>query len=99
MNDFENPNTAKRKNMPCGYAEKTLDELEKVGWVQEWSFHTSVPEQWNDACERVKVLQCNGDWEVTLVRGQTQTEIMDGVMYIVKKTKQRKQWDNEHGYK
>lgn len=89
----------KRRVMPCSYSEKSIEELERDGWIEEWSFHSRISEQWGDACEKARMLKETGDWEAVLVKGQTEEEIKDGVTCLFKrKTQQRKKWDKERGY-
>lgn len=81
--------------MLCGYSDKKAKQLKEEEWEEAWSFHANITEQWSDACEEVKKLQAYGDWEVVLVKGDSEEEIRDGVTYIFKrKTKQRRDWEN-----
>lgn len=87
------------KAMPCGSVEKPIAELEKEGWEYDWSFHIRLPEQWDDACDRVKKMKADGFWEPVLVQGQDEAERKDGVAYIYKrKTDQGKQFEKDMGY-
>jgi len=70
--------------MPCVLTDKTLADLENEGWEGAWSFHARFADQWNDACDKVAILQKEG-WIVVLVNGQNETERKDGVAYLYKK--------------
>lgn len=97
MNNLEK--SEKSKTMPCGYIEKPKEELEKEGWVEDFSFHSNIAEQWNMACDRARDIKNSGDWEVKLKLDDQEGRRKDSVTYIYKrKTPQRIKWDNEQGY-
>ena len=73
------------KPMPCASIERPITELEQEGWEYDWSFHTGIPDQWNDACDRVEKIKADGFWEAILVQGQNKLERKDGVAYIYKR--------------
>ncbi len=84
------------KSMPCESTERPIAELEKEGWKYDWSFHINIPEQWNQACERVKRLKADGFWETVLVQNQNEADRQDGVVYIYKrKTDKYKQYEKD----
>ncbi|HPA25751.1 MAG TPA: hypothetical protein PLK76_03265 [bacterium] len=70
--------------MSCESTDKTLEELEMMGWTCDWTFHTRFLEQWNQACDKATILKQQG-WRVLLVNGQDERERQDGVAYLYKK--------------
>lgn len=98
MENFE-PKYEEIKSMNCGSSKKLISDLEKEGWEYDWSFHTRIPEQWNDACDRVEKMNASGFWEPVLVEGQSEMERQDGVANIYKrKTDKYKQYEKDMGY-
>lgn len=98
---MKNPELSRErpKSMPCDSTEKSIPELKKEGWENEWSFHARFPEQWDDACDKVEKLQRDGFWECVLVPGQDEMEKRDGVAYIFKrKTDKYRQYEKDRGY-
>ena len=87
------------KNMECGCSDKSEAELNADGWEEEWSFHARIREQWNDACDKVRVGQASGDWKFTAAHPDHEGQKKDGIWLLFKrKTEQRKDWDKEKGY-
>jgi hypothetical protein len=70
------------KTMPCASIERPIAELEAEGWEYDYSFHTRIPQSWNDVCDRVEKIKSDGFWEPVLVQGQDEAERKDGVAYI-----------------
>lgn len=66
MKTIEKNNIVSREVMPCGYTDKSESQLQKEGWEEHWSFHTNIPEQWDDACRRART-QRMMNYDVTLV--------------------------------
>lgn len=66
-NSFEKlEKECQREVMPCGYTDKLSEkELQKDGWEEIWSFHSKIPDQWDDACRRARS-QRMMNYEVTL---------------------------------
>lgn len=98
MDNFE-PRQEVLKSMPCATSERPTAELEQEGWESDWSFHTRLPEQWNEACDRVNTMIADGFWEPVLVKGQSDAERKDGVAYLYKrKTDKYRQYEKDMGY-
>ena len=90
------PKQENLKSMSCGSTEKLIPDLEKEGWEYDWSFHARIPEQWNNACDRVEKMNKDGLWKPILVQGQNKLERQDRVAYIYKrKTDKHKRFENE----
>lgn len=83
------PKQEKIKTMPCKSTDRLISELESDGYEYDWSFHTKIPEQWNDACNRVERIKTEVFWEPILVQGQDEAERKEGVAYIYKRKKDK----------
>ncbi|MFA5954224.1 MAG: hypothetical protein WC817_01655 [Patescibacteria group bacterium] len=85
--------------MPCRTTDKTIAELESEGWESLYSFHHTIPEQFQDACKRAEQATASGLYEVVLVLGQTELEKKDGVQYLYKrKTEKLLSLEKQHGH-
>ena len=71
-----------KKTMRCNTTDRTLVALKQEGWEDGWSFHTRLPEQWNEAYDKATTM-LRENWEVVL--GQDEAERADGVAYLYKK--------------
>ena len=85
--------------MPCGYAERSIKEFKGEGWVEDYSFHSDIPDQWNKVCDRADRLLASGDWEIVLKLDDEEGARRDSVTYLYKKkTPQKIKWEKEQGY-
>ena len=98
MENFK-PENEILKSMPCVSVERPIAELQKEGWEYDWSFHTTLSDQWNDACDRVEKMKTDGFWEPVLVQSQDEAGRKDGVAYIYKrKIDKYRQYEKDMSY-
>lgn len=70
------------QEMRCGTSSKTEEELHNEGWIEAWSFHRQIPEQWEEACRKVNGYNQLEGYQVTLANPDDESQRRDGIQII-----------------
>ncbi len=74
----------------CGISDKTEEELRDQGWIEAWSFHRQIPEQWNEACQKIDGYNKIEGYQVTLANPTNELQRRDGIQLIFFKRPENK---------